>query len=114
MVNILQILVWVIRKKTLDYITINYFTKNFFSFSKKTHNEKKILCISCSNDNVDVKATHFCKTCTDPAPLCESCAKQHTRQKLASNHDVCVDITYFSTLQPKDGYLTKSVTKWRI
>lgn len=29
------------------------------------------------NDNVDVKATHFCKACKDPEPLCESCAKQH-------------------------------------
>lgn len=85
---------------------MNYFTKCSFSFSKKTHNEKNILCSPCSNDNVDVKATHFCKTCKDPEPLCESCAKQHTRQKLARNHDVCADITDFSTLQPNDGYFT--------
>lgn len=83
---------------------MNLFTK--LSFSKNTQNERKILCIPCSNDKVDVRATQFCKTCKDPEPLCESCAKQHIRQKLARNHDVCADLTDFSTLHPKDGYLT--------
>lgn len=64
-----------------------------------------MLCIPCLNDKLDVKATHFCKSCEDSEPLCESCANQHTRQKFARDHDVCANMTEFSSTQPKNGYL---------
>lgn len=63
----------------------------------------KIACIPCSYDKLDVKATHFCKTCEDPEPLCESCAKQHIRQKVAYNHKICEGMTDFCKNQPPTG-----------
>lgn len=52
-------------------------------------------CYPCLNDFLKIKATHFCETCEDPEPLCKSCAKQHTRQKIAKDHDICADMAKF-------------------
>lgn len=63
------------------------------------------LCVPCSNDDTEVKATHFCQTCKDPEPLCETCAKHHTRQKLTKGHKMCADMAYFPTSETNHGYL---------
>lgn len=76
-------------------------------FRRDTQIKRETLCIPCLDDSLDVKATHFCKTCEDPEPLCESCAKQHTRQKMAKNHEICSDIAKFSTTQTDDRYVFK-------
>lgn len=57
------------------------------------------------NDNLQVKATHFCKTCEDPEALCGACAKQHTRQKLFREHQLCGEIQDFSQHLQSIGYV---------
>lgn len=42
-----------------------------------------------------VTAKHFCKTCEDPEPLCEICAKQHTRQRALKAHELSGNIHDF-------------------
>lgn len=61
-------------------------------------------CHPCSNEEKDVKATHFCKTCENPEPLCEMCAKEHTRQKMAKDHEICTNISEFPTAQLNTRY----------
>lgn len=56
---------------------------------------KHIFCEPCSTENNDVVATFFCKTCDDPEPLCNACAKQHTKQKLSKNHELCANLKEF-------------------
>lgn len=51
-----------------------------------------MVCNPCFGDNVETKATHFCKTCKDPEPFCETCAKQHTRQKMFKKHTLSTDL----------------------
>lgn len=58
-----------------------------------------MVCHPCSNDDNDVDATHFCKTCDDPEPLCEMCAKEHTRHKMAKDHEICTNMAEFPTAQ---------------
>lgn len=57
-----------------------------------TDTEKQIACEPCSTEDTQVPATHFCKTCDDPEPLCETCAKHHTKQKQSRNHEICRDM----------------------
>lgn len=33
--------------------------------------------------------------CDDPEPLCDECAKQHSRQKICRDHEMCKDIQEF-------------------
>lgn len=55
--------------------------------------EQKLVCNICHIfEKTQVTATHFCKTCQDPEPWCEHCAKQHTRQKLSQDHILSTDI----------------------
>lgn len=61
-------------------------------------------CNPCSNDLIMSNATHFCKTCEDPEPLCESCAVQHTRQKIAKDHDICDNMANFPRPLENVGY----------
>lgn len=61
------------------------FSLNFKRF-RENDTEKMIICGPCSSEELQVQATHFCKTCDDPEPLCEICAKHHTKQKLSKNH----------------------------
>lgn len=65
----------------------------------------KTLCDPCSNEDIHVPATHFCKTCDDPEPLCESCAKHHIRQKICRNHQICENIQEFMQKDQKFWYL---------
>lgn len=68
---------------------------SFLTCSKTRKHGKKMICVPCSNDSEEVEATHFCKTCEDPEPLCEMCAKDHTRYKMTKNHKICAEMTEF-------------------
>lgn len=73
----------------------------FFSLNQST----KLLCELCSTDEEHVEATHFCKTCDDPDPLCGMCAKHHLKQKLSKNHEMCADIEQFPNKEKTEWYL---------
>lgn len=85
-------------------------TSSVSSFSQGTQIEKDLLCTPCADDDLEVKATHFCKTCEDPEPLCESCAKQHSRQKIAKNHEISADMATFHTPQQVSRYTCELLT----
>lgn len=66
----------------------NIVTKfDFKYFSEKGRVERE-LCNPCFSENLQVQATHFCKTCDEPELLCELCAKHHTKQKLFKDHEL--------------------------
>lgn len=67
-----------------------------------------MLCIPCSNDSKEVQATHFCKTCEDPEPLCEMCANQHNRHKVSKDHEICPDIEEYPDPQQNIRYINIS------
>lgn len=69
----------------------------WFTFCFRVDSKKKedIECEPCLNDAQKITATHFCKTCEDPEPLCESCAKQHSRQKAFRDHELSRNIREF-------------------
>lgn len=83
------------------------FNKFEFSFSEDS-NLKELTCVPCSFENERVKATYFCQTCEDPEPLCETCATQHTRQKLTRGHEIVKDIWKYFKLQTFLGYFAFS------
>lgn len=68
---------------------------SFLTCSKTRKLDKKMICIPCSNNSKEVEATHFCKTCEDSDPLCEMCAKDHTRYKMTKNHKIRAEMTEF-------------------
>lgn len=68
------------------------------------------MCDPCLNDDKKVTATHFCETCEDPEPLCELCAKQHTRQKAFKDHEISTNIHKFLKHHTKKGYLKYNVS----
>lgn len=47
-----------------------FYDNYFFNCSTNTTQDDKIsiACYSCSFENRNVNATHFCKTCKDPKP----------------------------------------------
>lgn len=57
--------------------------------------ENRKLCEPCTSENLQVQATHICKTCEDPELLCETCAQHHTKQKPFRDHELSKDIEYF-------------------
>lgn len=61
-----------------------------------------MVCNPCFADNIETKATYFCKTCEDPELFCEECAKQHTRQKMFKEHTLSTDLRGFckQTIDP--------------
>lgn len=67
----------------------------FILFFRENDIVKEILCEPCITENIQVSASFFCKTCEDPEPLCDICARHHTKQKLSKNHELCEDITDF-------------------
>lgn len=69
---------------------------------------KELTCVPCSFENKPVKATYFCQSCKDPEPLCETCATQHTRQKLTRGHEIVRDIWKYFKLQTFLGYFAFS------
>ena len=42
---------------------------------------KTIQCKICVDEKREIEATRVCKTCEVPEPLCDDCAKKHTKQK---------------------------------
>lgn len=86
-------------------MTVNYF------FSRNVqHHYRDMSCRPCSMDNMTVKATCFCKSCEDPEPLCEECAKQHTRFQICKDHEICQDIKYFQETESSIWYTIKHDT----
>lgn len=81
--------------------------KVYFSFIcfSKYQEAKKLKCEPCYTEDILVLATHFCKTCDDPEPLCETCAKHHTKQRLYRNHQISEDIREFQNIKQKTWYL---------
>lgn len=67
----------------------------FLIFSAKQRDQKDILCGPCLYVDIKTKATRYCKTCDDSEPLCNDCAKQHTRQKSSRDHELGDDIRTF-------------------
>lgn len=49
-------------------------------------------CNPCSYGDIIVRATHFCRTCENPEPLCENCSTQHVRQRKSRHHQICENI----------------------
>lgn len=41
------------------------------------------------------KATHFCKGCKVPKPICEPCAYHHVQQEINGDHEICGDMRLF-------------------
>lgn len=72
---------------------------------RDTDTEKQIACEPCSTEDTQVPATHFCKTCDDPEPLCETCAKHHTKQKQSRNHEICRDMREYRINEQNERYL---------
>nr|XP_022290966.1 uncharacterized protein LOC111102491 isoform X2 [Crassostrea virginica] len=66
---------------------------------KEERHKKQIFCDPCLCGDKQIKATHFCKTCEDPEPLCEVCAQQHTRHKASRHHEISNDLTQLSSLK---------------
>lgn len=65
-------------------------------------------CVPCSIESVQVKAAYFCQTCEKPEPLCETCATQHTRQKLTQDHNMSKDFLKYFKLRLTFGYFAFS------
>lgn len=70
-----------------------------FFFSTEHTDAQEVFCDPCLYDDKNTKATHYCKTCDVPEPLCIDCAKQHTRQKLSRDHELCDNIGEFQKYQ---------------
>lgn len=68
-------------------------------FSAEQTNQEGIFCEPCIYENITTTATYYCKTCDIPEPLCNVCAKQHIRQKLSRNHELCDDMGEFPDQQ---------------
>lgn len=64
-------------------------------FSVYQREKQEIFCDPCLYGDIKIKATHYCKTCDVPEPLCHDCAKQHTRQKSSRDHKLGDDIGKF-------------------
>lgn len=72
---------------------ILFFQHNFdFNFQR---DRDDINCNPCFYGNIIVRATHFCRTCEDPEPLCENCSTQHVRHKISRHHQICENIKEF-------------------
>lgn len=60
-----------------------------FNCFSKNGTVQEMLCEPCITENLKVPASSFCKSCEDPKPLCDICAKHHTKQKLSRNQVLC-------------------------
>lgn len=69
---------------------------------KRQEDENEIFCDPCLYGDQQIIATFFCKTCDVPEPLCGDCAKQHSRQKLSRDHELCDDMKKYPNLQLKN------------
>lgn len=65
-------------------------------YREEHESAKEILCEQCLLDDTKTEATRFCKSCKDPEPMCETCAKLHIRQKNSRDHELCQDLQKMS------------------
>ena len=58
-------------------------------------------CKTCLDEKRESEATRVCKTCEVPEPLCDDCAKKHTKQKAIRGGEMhlCVDLEYLKPNQ---------------
>ena len=68
----------------------------YFIYREEKESAKQILCEQCLLDDTKTEATRFCRSCQDPEPMCEICAKQHIRQKDSRDHEICQDLQMMS------------------
>lgn len=61
-------------------------------------------CETCLTVDEHIEATHFCKTCHNPDPMCGTCAKHHIRQKPYKDHEICADIDQIPNKEHTDWY----------
>lgn len=66
-----------------------------FNCFSKNGTVQEMLCEPCMAECLEIPATFFCKTCEDPEPLCDTCAKHHRKHKLSSNYVLCRGIKAF-------------------
>lgn len=91
--------------KTLNVI-LTFLCHHLLSFSFCSKNkETGYVCELCFNENKQITATHFCKTCNDPEPLCEACAKEHIRQKISKDHSLSDEIEDFHQSKANVWYI---------
>lgn len=60
--------------------------------SKYGESRNFVKCEPCSFSDEDVCAEAFCLDCTEPEPMCRSCAQQHLKQKMSRGHQICNNI----------------------
>lgn len=77
--------------------------KAYINNDGKDESAKQIFCEICTTDALPVQATHFCKTCEDPDPLCENCVHRHLKEMLSKNHEICCFIKDFRKSRNKYG-----------
>ena len=80
--------------------TVNY----IFIYFPLIHREqskygRRVFCEPCSFENKSKEADRFCKSCQDPEPMCEDCAKEHTRHRITRGHKMCLDLEQFLNIQ---------------
>ncbi|VDI28332.1 Hypothetical predicted protein, partial [Mytilus galloprovincialis] len=56
---------------------------------------EKIHCDPCHRADRREHARYFCQDCTDPEPLCQTCANQHQAMKMTKNHKLSADIATY-------------------
>ena len=55
----------------------------------------QISCKPCLRDTITAEATKRCRTCKDPEPLCDVCAKRHTLMEANKGHQMTADLQQF-------------------
>lgn len=67
----------------------------YLSCSLYNEEDLGIVCEPCFDLNFVAKATHFCKGCKVPKPICEPCAYYHVQQEINGDHEICGDMRLF-------------------
>lgn len=103
----MMINLWIMHLSIETLFKFKYVLKVVLSlwFSENNQHDREVECDPCFIENIHVKATHFCKTCDDPEPLCDECAKQHTRQKICRDHEMCKNLLEFLRFRSKNWYV---------
>lgn len=92
---------WIDFNMTFFFIPFNF----HFNVSVLTQIWKKPnWCNPCFFENIQVKATHFCRTCEDPEPLCKTCAREHIRHKISRDHEISDNIREFPNQSQNNRY----------
>ena len=91
-----KVVVIVLLACATKYISIIKIDPSSIIYRAEKESAKQILCEQCLLDDIKTEATRFCKSCKDPEPMCEICAKQHIRQKDSRDHEICQDLQMMS------------------